>query len=647
MPAAGTFGGGEMVLIDYENFREIDHKRFTSPSLSTMGQVSATNNEVVLDTSKSRYGRYTTPYPIWEQGGGNRFLASWALCRLTDDPDLIPDSERRLSCKNDANFNDDTLVEAEPFYGLYMYNRESNLKRPIVLPDEGMAVVNPVAIITRPVDERPPVIPNKNVADGTLDADSLGRDAGVLIIKSVYDTLGAQDPMVDSPLSPSGGNIFLNTESVPTTTVYMDPVTGAVSNNSGPNLVPRVVADIPTIRDPAQTSADERVARFVRVSMGVPRVQDVNEMNLNGNDFGNANFMRQILGYQEVEPDGSVYMEVPAQVPLAIEVLDGEGRALVAHNNWIQLMPGEVKVCNGCHSPDDGQHPINQGSLTGTPFPNTVNTFLQPELGETMAELRKRTNCLGQGCDYPFLKLGLIYQDVWTDPSIRTPDTAFAYEYDMADANRPVPATCDPTSTAAGTWEWTAANKACRIIINFAVHIQPIFDNKCISCHTSAGGTQVPAGHLNLDTSDTDPFRQVVVGNNGTRLVTYDLLFQGDRRTMEINTDGQLQFRVVRDAMGNAIDVDGLILNETDPNDFQNLQFLDDARPSLMSSGVARARNSHLIEVLFNEELRAGGTVNTAEDHSVRLTDGERKLIIEWIDNGGQYLNDLSIARNN
>ena len=56
-------------------------------------------------------------------------------------------------------------------------------------------------------------------------------------------------------------------------------------------------------------------------------------------DFGPAGMgMREILGYAPVQPDGSVQIQVPAQVPFTIDVLDANGRRITAqHTSWMQL----------------------------------------------------------------------------------------------------------------------------------------------------------------------------------------------------------------------------------------------------------------------------------------------------------------------
>ena len=52
-------------------------------------------------------------------------------------------------------------------------------------------------------------------------------------------------------------------------------------------------------------------------------------LDLPGTAFGRSRqqLMREIIGYVPVQPDGSVRVKVPANVPLAISVLDKAGQA--------------------------------------------------------------------------------------------------------------------------------------------------------------------------------------------------------------------------------------------------------------------------------------------------------------------------------
>src|SRR5690606_21555621 len=145
-------------------------------------------------------------------------------------------------------------------------------------------------------------------------------------------------------------------------------------------------ADIAALADPLRTTAADRPARFLRVVKAVS-IPDEDVADLDNTAFGPniRNGMREIVGYAPIEPDGSVRIKVPANVPLAVEVLDANGRRISPrHQNWIQVRPGEELECNGCHSPQSGlSHgrrdsfaPAYDGAQnTGVPFPNTVAAF--------------------------------------------------------------------------------------------------------------------------------------------------------------------------------------------------------------------------------------------------------------------------------
>ena len=57
------------------------------------------------------------------------------------------------------------------------------------------------------------------------------------------------------------------------------------------------------------------------------------------------------LGTVPLAEDGSFYVEVPADRPLAIQAIDGEGRAVINELSWIYARPGEKRACVGCHAP--------------------------------------------------------------------------------------------------------------------------------------------------------------------------------------------------------------------------------------------------------------------------------------------------------
>ncbi len=208
-------------------------------------------------------------------------------------------------------------------------------------------------------------------------------------------------------------------------------------------------------------------------------------MNLSGAAFGASNYMLEIMGYAPIEPDGSVHLEVPANVAFRMSVLDANARRITPLQGvWLQVKPGEIVSCNGCHLPASAQRPISHGrtglfasawagAAGGAPFPHTIaagaGAFI-PAAGETMAQARMRVSCTSDTppCKQMVPGVNVIYTDVWTDPAQATPGTPINYRYDDATQFK----TPFPTSATCIT-AW-AAN--CRIVINYPEHIQPLWD---------------------------------------------------------------------------------------------------------------------------------------------------------------------------
>jgi len=340
-------------------------------------------------------------------------------------------------------------------------------------------------------------------------------------------------------------------------------------------------------------------------------------------DFDNSAFgpnvnqlMREIVGYAPIEPDGSIRIKVPADVPLAIEVLDKNGRRTGGrHQNWIQLRPGEIRDCNGCHTagsevahgrPGVEFPSINAGSqLTGQPFPNTVGR-LWTDAGESMAETRTR-HSESADCTVDCAALtpspDLIYQDVWTDPAVRAPDADLSYRY----AGLTTPA---PDGNCQKPWD-----NRCRIVIHYEAHIHPIWSvvrpdpaDTCTACHinidvNNANVARIPDAQLDL--SDDGP------GDNDDRFKAYrELFFADDEQFL----DGTGMLVDVMEQVG--VDQDGVPI-------FAPVTAVPG--PSMSAAGAGQGD--------FFGIFDAGGT------HVGRLSSDELRLIAEWLDIGAQYYN--------
>jgi hypothetical protein len=421
---------------------------------------------------------------------------------------------------------------------------------------------------------------------------------------------------------------------------------------------PSAINSVSDFADPLNANADQRPVRFVRfiTPVGIPDPDDialaaalgVDPPDLDNQAFGRQRElgMRAIVGYAPVEPDGSVKVKVPANLPLGVEVLDAEGRRIgPRHLNWFQVLPGDTLTCNGCHvhpvgsTPEvhgrtDGTAPsINNGILPPTyirtQIPGTIGPYSNLNLGETMAEARFYQAVWSvPEAPEPRLDADLNFVDYWTDPTdllvTPVPAVPYSYSYDDLDLSISSPAPpANPLFDATKCKNPTPPiwRNNCRITINYPRHIHPIWqltriddmgtpldpaddvDNTCIGCHTTvvAAVTQVPAGQLNLT---TDPAQNP----NQFFRAYLELLFTDQAEML--------------DAGGNLVDIDPAV----------------GVNPSMTANG---ARSSFFIEQMTGTELDAPrGLVVGTVDHTNMLTGAELKLISEWLDLGAQNFND-------
>jgi hypothetical protein len=341
--------------------------------------------------------------------------------------------------------------------------------------------------------------------------------------------------------------------------------------------------------------------------------------------------MKEIVGYSMIEPDGSVMMKVPSNVALSISILDGNARRISPrHHNWIQLRPGQLLECNGCHDPQSGishgrydafQSAYAGAAVAGIPFPNTEQQWFVGEVGDTMAEVRARNTCATDNCSSLEPSVNVNFDDVWTDEVTagRLKDTSFTYSYfDMT--------TAPPTSLNCLTQPW-AAN--CRIVINYEAHLhslwaalRPVLDpvtglplldpvtglpvtNDCVNCHSpidDQAQVRVPAGQLDL-TDGLSP-------DEPDQFNSYRELLFNDAEQEVVN--GALIDRLVQ--VG--VDIDGNPIFAT-----------VDVNPSMNVAGA-------------NASGRFFDRFDAAQSHDGYLSDAEKRLIAEWLDVGAQYYNN-------
>jgi Hydrazine synthase alpha subunit middle domain len=578
---SNTDFGGALVIIDGKNYVENTQALLASAGQPGPAQTPATPNQVSTIPGPSPGGRFDSAYPLWD--GTNRILVSWEQCRLLNADGTIG------PCTDSALANP-TVQLAPPLYSVWMFDPTQNTLLPVMAPVEGVMVTDVVATQPRPLQN---IILDK-LPGVDLDQNLVDAGVGVIDIKSVYD---------------------------------FDGVDTAVPN-------------IATVADPTKTTAAQRAARFVRIEKAVS-IPDMTVVNLSNAAFGASNFMREIVGYAPVEPDGSVKIRVPADVAFRVAVLDANGRNISPGLNvWLQAVPGEVVTCNGCHKTPTVQSPLSHGrsgvfaaayggSTTGSAFPGTLaapytakdGTVLPPFVpmaGETMAEARARVTCVSGSVCSEVPSVNVLYTDVWTDPGQATQGSVISLSYNDLTSPEAIPT----NSTCASAW-----SSNCRVIINYPEHIQPIWDlprpttaagstakytcplaGGCTcsqaACHTTTGanGVQAPAGQLNLTNAASNDVP--------AEFVSYrQLLFQHDEQVV----------------------IMGALQNAPGPPDANGNPTVIPVGPYL-NAGSA---NGGLSTTFLNRFATGSGST-----HAGYLSPAELRLLSEWLDIGAQYFNN-------
>lgn len=640
-PFLATFGGGDMVLIDADYFVDYGQPNKDNQGLPGTGQESLTGGRVSTIPGPSQGGRYASVYPLAD--GSNRSLVSWTQCRVVINDQIV-------SCTQTENFNGEQ--EAAPFYGLFVHDHSNNTQLPIIAPRENVMITDVVATQERPY---PPVI-----------EDTLGDGkTGILHIRSVYDFDGTFDPL----------GAMVRVPSIPCSNI---PLTNSVDfglDERTPNS-PQELADYGVIG-----SSSARFLRLVR-PMTTPGPDDIANNTLaiasGSSNRGRHGFV-DIIGYAPIEPDGSVKVTVPADVPFSIQILDGNGRRInipnaqdntaPRHVTWLQVKSGETMTCNGCHIRDSQvSHGNNKAVATLNTGADSARSYTCMEdnmlagYGETMAETRTRI-CESSDCAGIEPNMNLVYDDLWTK-TIESLDSVNIFSkgssmsllygdvYNLGSDLIPTRQAC------VNSW-----SPNCRVTINYIDHIAPLWNRpgrlnaggepaNCSQngCHTpiAADGVmvQVPApangSQINLNDSVQSIVLDPLDGQN--RVKSYRELFSRD--VQQIDDAGAALLDVQREVLVERVDENGDLVIDPDTG----LPFIDIVPVDVPTvDGPPMSTNGANASPRFFNELENDSSVpvlpvppdpNNEFDHTGALSPAELKLISEWLDGGGQYYNN-------
>jgi len=594
-PFLGTQLGGDIVEINAQGFVEI-HQPSTPGGAAGTAQTSATNLGVTTDANMpSMGGRFASVFPLYD--GTNRMLVSWSPC-LVLDTTVTPNTTNLCTASNTSGT---TVTMAPPQYTLWVYDLDAGTLGPLLSADVGTMVLEP--IILQPRTPPPTTLVDAAPAPGQA-ATMATAGVGLLDISSVYD---------------------------------VDGVDTATPNIAG-------------VSNPANPTFYTRPYRFIRIEKAV-EIPGKTVRKINNSAFGPAGMgMREILGYAPIQPDGSVQVQVPANVPFTIDIIDVNAKRVTAqHTSWLQLLPGETKTCNGCHTTvnmtSHGRagltNPVNPGATaTGSPFPNTNPAIALTNEGATMAQTLALTTCTANGttpsgattpCSQ-ILNTDVVYDGIWTvGTTPPQPDTPFSYTYGGAaglNESPPINANCVP---------WSAQ---CRITIHYdddpvkqlfmqsvwslasrtnTVNGVPMTSTTCSVCHDPVNAmamVQVPQGQLDLTGSASSVDTTVVTSYE-------QVLFAHNAQTLNM---GVLQDLLVP-APGPPNPVTGAPTTIMVPVSL--------APPMTAGSAAGSTTFFRMFDGSFHDPVL---------DHTGYLSPAELRLIAEWLDIGAQYYNDPFVA---
>ncbi len=446
MPLSGTDEGGALYSIDTKNYSEnCEPAPGIAPGCNGQVYTNFNTQLVTMDGSFSPGGRYSTPYPLWD--GTNRALVSYAIA---------PNQFTGIPTETHPMTGETKQVFGPSKYQIWMLDYSQQVARVVQTASTGKALMDPVPLFPRALNDVPNILPDKPaVANLATEPNGLGgQGMGVLGVKSVYHT-DFLDIMGDRVLK---GNLG---EKIPKLA------------DGTPNLQ--------AMKDPNNLPAFlERPGYFARVTKAIPTPPGIRMTAI-----GRTNFeMQEVVGYVPVEPDGSMLLKAPADTALTIAVLDKAGRAFQTHTNWLQVRAGEVRTCNGCHSPRRSVGSINVAPVAG----NHANAMGEETMAETRARLSNESA--------PSLSKDVVFAEYWSnglEPN---------FTLSLANLTTPVPDNGR---------------------IDYVMHIQPLWDkdrgaNTCTNCHRNSLLSDPISAGLTLEGG---------LPGNGGHVISYDQLLRG------------------------------------------------------------------------------------------------------------------------
>ncbi len=228
---------------------------------------------------------------------------------------------------------------------------------------------------------------------------------------------------------------------------------------------------IEALADLSLNPMDERSERFIRILAAGDEVDT-------------------LIGYAEVNPDGSALFKVPADTGFRMEVVNARLKAIASKGNgyaysyFADMAEDVLSVAAGetlAYQPDSV---VNPGAdYAGAPFRNANPDIQATAAGQTMAE------AMAYYLDrVDPVSSDVTYRDNWTDSGISAPAADIDYSYSNLDTTAPASSAC--------LNDWSAD---CVARVEYLQHIQPLWEKdgrdssgrSCVACHDNSGATSI------------------------------------------------------------------------------------------------------------------------------------------------------------
>ena len=119
-------------------------------------------------------------------------------------------------------------------------------------------------------------------------------------------------------------------------------------------------------------------------------------------------FVTILHGVVPVAEDGSAHFTVPANRNLFFQALDGQYMEIERMRTFVNLRPGEVRSCIGCHQPGNEAPPVTTPLAMTRPADR-----LQPQPGDQQYATEPRNRANNQIADHPVAAVADLPDASW------------------------------------------------------------------------------------------------------------------------------------------------------------------------------------------------------------------------------------------